>query len=281
VPHPACQGKLDGAVRRGDHRRPHGRRPNGDEMTAPLPAGTRFEHELREPVPDTMAGPELLPARMARAVARALPVDGAGLSLHDPGGLRTPLGASDATAGHAERLQFTFGGGPCLRAHDDGTTIAFDEAMIIRNWPQLHESLVGGTPFRAVLSVPLLPPLGPLVVLDLYLGDREAMLRLDRDDVEDVVVALTRMFVGVMRDPAERADEGNWWSGPDARRRTQVWQAMGMTSLGLHLEAGDALALLKAHAFAAGRVVDDVAADLVAGRITTEELGDPPGPVAG
>ena len=246
-------------------------------MTAPGPAGARFQAELQGPPPPELAGPELLPARMARAVTRTLGVDGAGLSLHDPGGLRTPLGASDALAGHAERLQFTYGVGPCLRAHDDGVMIAFDEADLARNWPQLHASLVGETPFRAVLSVPLLPPLGPLVVLDIYLRHPDDITRLDRSDVADVVVVLTRVLVDVMRAPSSPAAGRTWWSGPDAQGRTRVWQAMGMASVVLQLEPADALAVLKARAVATGRVVEDVAADLLAGRVTAQELGDPPG----
>ena len=250
-------------------------------MTAPGPAGSRFEHELRT-APTEFDGPELLPARMSRAVALALGVDGAGLSLHDPGGLRTPLGASDPLAALAERLQFTYGAGPALRAHDDGVTIAFDEADIRRNWAELHRSLMAGTPFRAVLSVPLLPPLGPLVVLDVYLRLAERMTRLDRDDVDDVVIALTRRLVEVMSAPAHAAEGGaTWWSGPDAQARTRVWQAMGMASVMLQLDPPDALAVLKARAFATGRVVDDVADDLLAGKLTVQELSMESGGAAG
>jgi hypothetical protein len=240
-------------------------------MTAPGPAGAQFERELAT-APTELDGPELLPARMARAAALALTVDGAGLSLHDPGGLRTPLGASDPTAALAERLQFTFGAGPAMRAHDDGVAIAFDEADIRRNWAELHASLMSGTPFRSVLSVPLLPPLGPLVVLDLYLRDPERMTALDRDAVEDVVVAVTRLLVRVMSAPSDPDDGATWWSGPDAQARTRVWQAMGMASVELQLEAPDALAVLKARAFAENRVVDELAEDLISGRLALHDL---------
>ncbi|MEU2350774.1 hypothetical protein [Modestobacter sp. NPDC049651] len=241
-------------------------------MTAPGPAASRFEHELRS-APHDLDGPELLPARMARAAALALGVDGAGLSLHDPGGLRTPLGASDPLAALAERLQFTFGAGPALRAHDDGVSIAFDEADIRRNWAELHRSLMADTPFRAVLSVPLLPPLGPVVVLDLYLRLPERMTRLDRAEVEDVVICLTRLLVEVMSAPASPEGGATWWSGPDAQSRTRVWQAMGMAAVLLRIDPADALEVLKAHAFSTDRVVDDVADDVIAGRLTAEELG--------
>jgi hypothetical protein len=187
-------------------------------------------------------------------------------------GLRTPIGASDPVASQAERLQFTHGAGPCLRAHDDGVTIAFDEALIARNWPELHEALIGDTPFRAVLSVPLLPPLGPLVVLDLYVREPGALPATDREDVEDVTIALTRaMVAAALGAPMQEGTRG-WWDGPDALRRARVWQAVGMVNVALGLDTPDALAVLRAHAFATGRVVDDIADDLVAGRLPLADL---------
>ena len=241
-------------------------------MSGPGPAAERFAAELDRVPPPELRGPEMLAARLARACVAALPVDGAGLSIHDLRGLRTPIGASDPTAALAERLQFTHGCGPCLRAHDDGVRIAFDEADIARNWPQLHDSLVAETPIRAVLSVPLLPPLGPLVVLDLYVRDPATLPATDREDVEEVTLALTRAMVDAALGQSVPAGGPGWWDAPDALRRARVWQATGMVNVALGLDSEDALAALKAHAFAAGRVVDDVADDLVTGRLALDVL---------
>ena len=126
-------------------------------------AADRFDQALAT-TPADLHGPELLPCRLARACTAALGVDGAGLSLH-VGMLRTPIGASDAQTAHAERLQFTVGDGPCLRAQDNGTVIAFSLEDIARNWPALWASMLNETTYGGVLSVPLPPPMGPLVVL--------------------------------------------------------------------------------------------------------------------
>ena len=239
------------------------------------PAGQRFTREFDQLPPPELRGPEMLAVRLARACVAALPVDGAGLSIHDLHGLRTPIGASDPVASQAERLQFTHCEGPCLRAHDDGVAIAFDEAAIARNWPQLRDALVGETPFSAVLSVPLLPPLGPVVVLDLYVRDAEGLPATDREDVEEVTIAVTRaMVAAALGAPVEEGRRG-WWDGPDALRRARVWQATGMVNVALGLDTADALAVLRAHAFATGRVVDDLADDLVEGRMPLEELRAP------
>jgi hypothetical protein len=239
------------------------------------PAGQRFTREFDQLPPPELRGPEMLAVRLARACVAALPVDGAGLSLHDLHGLRTPIGASDPAAAQAERLQFTHGEGPCMRAHDDGTAIAFDEALLARNWPDLQEALLGETPFRAVLSLPLLPPLGPVVVLDLYVRDPDVLPATDREDVEDVTIAVTRaMVAAALGAPVEEGRRG-WWDGPDALRRARVWQATGMVNVALGLDTEDALAALRAHAFATGQVIDDLADDLVEGRVTLDALRVP------
>ncbi|WP_222263452.1 hypothetical protein [Modestobacter marinus] len=234
------------------------------------PAGERFERALHSLPPPELRGPEMLPTRLARAAVAALPVDGAGLSIHAIDGMRTPIGASDRRAADAERLQFTHGAGPCIRAHDDGEMIRFDEGDIARNWPTLHESLVEETHFRAVLSVPLLPPLGPLVVLDLYVREPDRLATVDRREVEDVTVGVTRAMVSATIGGPDGARR--WWEGPDALRRARVWQATGLINVALRVDTADALAMLKAHAFATGRVVDDVGDDLVEGRLSLETL---------
>ena len=60
--------------------------------------------------------------------------------------------------------------------------------------------------------------------------------------------------------------------GPHAQRRANVWQAMGLVGISFGLDATDAIATMRASAIAAGRVVDDVAADIVAGRLVPADL---------
>ncbi|RBY82859.1 hypothetical protein DQ238_02260 [Geodermatophilus sp. TF02-6] len=233
-------------------------------------AAERFDHALGTSPPE-LTGAGLLPSRLARACALALTVDGAGLSLH-VGALRTPIGASDEVTGYAERLQFTLGDGPCLRAYDDGATIAFDPDDIERNWPGLWASLLTDTPFRAVLSVPLPPPMGPLVVLDLYVRDPAALVLLDRAEVEAVASCTTHELAVTVTGPEFPDDGSGWLDGPDARRRAQVWQAMGLVGIAFDLDGPDAIATMQAAALASGRVVDDIAEDIVTGRLTPQDL---------
>jgi hypothetical protein len=233
-------------------------------------AAERFDKALASS-PTGLDGPDLLPARLARACATALGVDGAGLSLH-VGVLRTPIGASDAQTAHAERLQFTVGDGPCLRAQDNGTVIAFSLEDIARNWPALWASLLDETTYRGVLSVPLPPPMGPLVVLDVYVRDPAGLTSLDRADVQEVARVITQELAVTVSGPEFPDDGSSWLEGPDAQRRANVWQAMGLVGISFGLDAADAIAAMRAAAISAGRVVDDVAEDIVAGRLVPADL---------
>jgi hypothetical protein len=243
----------------------------------PTPPADRFD-EAFEAQGDEAAAPELLPARVARACADALPIDGAGLSLH-AGALRVPIGASSEVAAHAERMQFTFGDGPCLRAHDTGRAIDFAPADIERNWPDLYAALMADSPYRGVLSLPLPEPLGPTVVLDLWVHQPSTLPGLDRRDVDAVLHRATGELARSLREGPRIAEAGSsWLENADALRRSSTWQAVGLVSMALVLDTPDALEVVRAAAVTAGRSVDDVAHDLLTGALEPLDLAAAPVP---
>ena len=240
-------------------------------------AADRFDAALEAQCADG-APPELLPARVARACADALPVDGAGLTLH-AGALRVPIGASSAAAAQAERMQFTFGDGPCLRAHDTGRAIDFAPADIERNWPDLYAALMTDSPYRGVLSLPLPEPLGPTVVLDLWVHRPSTLPGLDRADVEAVMRKATAELARSLREGERVTDAGSTWlENEDALRRSSTWQAVGLVGMALILDTPDALEVVRAAAVTSGRSVDDVARDLLTGALLPLDLGAAPVP---
>src|SRR3954468_5149909 len=95
----------------------------------------RFEEALTSVTETGLDGPELLPTRLARAVARMLPVDGAGLSLSGPEGERPPPGAASEHAGVPDRLQFAVGGGPCMTAQEPHEPVFALHGDLQRRWP--------------------------------------------------------------------------------------------------------------------------------------------------
>src|SRR3954449_4260835 len=74
----------------------------------------RFQAALRGMHQPGLAGPELLPVRLARATARTLQVNGAGISVLDGGQQPFRLGASSDATALAERLPPTPRGGARL-----------------------------------------------------------------------------------------------------------------------------------------------------------------------
>lgn len=233
----------------------------------------RFASALAEVSDPALAGPELLPARLARACARTLAVDDAGLSLVDGSQQRVPLGASSDVAEVAERLQFTVGTGPCMAAQETREPVFAVEEELRRRWPVFTQLLVGKTPFRAVVALPLQPALAGAGAIDLYFRTSAEVLDLDVFDA----MAVGELVTSALSDAAVWSDwapaEGpEWMHGPAPERRAAVWEAMGKLSVELELSAPDALSLIRAHAYAAGVTVDDVAADLLSGRLTACDL---------
>lgn len=220
-----------------------------------------------------LEGPELLPVRLARATARMLRVDGAGISLTDVSGRRVPLGASSEESSSAERFQFTTGEGPCTTAQETGEPIFAVEEDLQRRWPVFADLLLGETPFRAVVALPLPPTLAGNGAMDLFFVRPDEVTELDVFEAmavgELVTSALSDAAVWSQWSAAEGPD---WLHGPQPHRRAAVWAAMGRLCVDLDLTVPAALDLMRAHAYGSGRSVDDVAADLLADRLDPAEL---------
>nr|WP_240895258.1 GAF and ANTAR domain-containing protein [Kineococcus siccus] len=223
-------------------------------------------------------GGELLPSVLARAAAAVLNADGAGLSLMSGPGLRLPLGASDDDAATAERLQFTIGEGPCFEAFAAGRPVTVTAGKLQERWPSLAPEHLGRTPYRAGLSVPLRQGAERFGVLDLYLRGATA------PEGHDVIAAqlIAEVVAGVLLETiGPDAGEGDapspgspsaWLDSPAIRRRRDVWVAVGMANLKLHLSSDDALATLRGHAYASGQTLDELAREVVQDRFDLQEL---------
>jgi hypothetical protein len=220
----------------------------------------------------------LLPDRLARAAAEVLRVDGAGLSVQFGAHGRCPLGASSADVGRAERLQFTVGDGPCLLALATGHPQFLVAEDLRRRWPVFADRLLAQTPFRGIVALPVRHALAGTGAIDLFLVDQSAVARLDVFDA----VAVGDLVSAALTDAAvwstwSEAEGPAWLHSPSATRRAAVWQAVALTSAALDLGAPDALALLRGQAATAARTVDQVAGDLVSGRLAPADLVDRPG----
>ena len=222
---------------------------------------------------DELPGAELLPERLAHACARVLPVDGAGISLFFLSDRRLPLGASDPMSGEAERLQFTVGDGPCLTAHAAGEPVLADEGTIRSRWPGFYDALVTRTSIRGTISLPLRGQLRGIGALDLYVIPPLEVGSVSLQDaliISGEVVAVLQEQSQQMRD--RRAGGPAWLDAPAAERRSMVWQAIGFVNAALEMSSPDALALLRAHAYAEGSTLDELAARVLSRDVPIDEL---------
>ena len=225
-----------------------------------------------------VAGPELLPVRLARACAGVLPVAGVGISTFGPPGLRIPVGPSDDDAATAERLQFTTGEGPCLDAHALSRSVLATESLIAQRWPQFHASLVDRTPFRAIAAIPWPGALQGAGTMDFLFHRSADLAGADIGDMDAVVARVAHILDTDSEVAFSPLGPGPVWlnASPVSSRNTVVI-AMGMLNVALQVSTPDALALLRARAYASNRTVDDIAVDVVDRRLSTDELRMPAG----
>jgi hypothetical protein len=242
---------------------------------SPVTIAGRFQEALTEAEEPGLEGPELLPVRLARAAARMLEVDGAGISLSDASGRRVPLGASSEEASDAERLQFTTGEGPCTTAQEMGEPVFAVEEDLQRRWPVFADLLLEETPFRAVVALPLPAALAGNGAIDLFFVRPDEVTELDVFEA----LAVGELVTSALSDAAvwsewSAAEGPDWLHGPQTNRRVAVWEAMGRIGVDLEVTAPAALDLMRAYAYGSGRSIDDVAADLLAERLQPAQLQD-------
>ncbi len=230
----------------------------------------RFREALSDAEAPGLTGPELLPVRLAVAAARMLKVDGTGISGTDAAGRRVPLGASSEEVSAAERLQFTTGGGPCMTAQETRSPVFALDEDLLRRWPLFADLLLGRTAFRAVVALPLRPGPAGDGAMDLFFTRSHEVTDLDVFEA----TAVGELVTSALSEAAVWSpDTGpEWLHGPSPHRRAAVWEALGMLDVDLGIAAPAALALMRAHAYGSDRSVDDVAGDLLTGRLHTAQL---------
>jgi hypothetical protein len=207
--------------------------------------------------------------RLCRAAARALPASGAGVSVMTEGGMRGVAAATDSVSQALEELQWTLGEGPCIDAFASRRPVLEPDLgdRTLSRWPgyvpAAHEHGV-----RAVFAFPLQVGAARLGVMDVYRRDPGSL------SPESLAQALTfaELAVATMLDGQEKAPNGEAATGLDLALDSHhvVYQAQGMTMVDLGVPLTDAMARLRAHAYALDRPLREVARDIVAGRLRLE-----------
>lgn len=205
--------------------------------------------------------------RMCVACVDLLGVTGAGVSLMTGGSSGATIGVSGELAARVEEWQFSLGEGPCREA------LANDRPIMVADladgnghaaqWPVFGET-VQEVGIRAIFAFPFRLGGRPIGVLDLF-RDRAGLLSREQMRVASALADLAGTLLDL--DPA--AIDQNTVEEP--AYRFEVHQATGMVAAQLSVSAQEALARLRARAFAQERTVSELAADVVNRRIRFAE----------
>jgi hypothetical protein len=209
---------------------------------------------------------------LCRVAAEVTGMDGAGIMLLSGDVPQASFCTSNDVSALIEDLQYTLGEGPCVDAHRQGM-VALEPDLahpLVARWPAFAPpALAGGA--RAVFGFPVRVGASRLGALNLY---RATPGRLSDEQHADAVVmtaVAARAILAAQVDapPGQLAAEIE----AEVNFHPVIHQAVGMVSAQLDITVGEALVRLRAYAFRTGRLVGDVAVDIVARRL---RLGDDP-----
>ncbi len=207
-------------------------------------------------VRDTRPGE--IPARICAVAVELLPVTGASVSLC-AGGMPVRLTATDERAARLAEIQANLGDGPSHRAGKTGTPVLAPDLASVRDarrWPFFaHEATAAGV--RAVYALPLGSDRICVGTLDFYRDTAGALTERELRAAECVARMVTLSLTGLSTKP---------WLGRLLADYDEVHQATGMIMAQLRVGADEALARLRAYAFAQGRTALTAAREVLAQR---------------
>jgi hypothetical protein len=210
--------------------------------------------------------------RLCTAATRTLQASGAAVSLVTRDGAYGLAAASDPLSADLEELQFTVGEGPSIEAHTSRRPVLLpdlnDGAMT--RWPG-YSPAARDRGVQAMFAFPLQVGAAGLGVLDVHRRQTGSL------SSELLARALTFAEVAVqtLLDGQAEAPAGHLAGSLERALDSQValYQAQGMVMVELGISIGDAMARLRAFAYAAGRPLHDVARDVVEGRLQLDRDG--------
>lgn len=204
-------------------------------------------------------------AALCRAAVVRLGVDGASVTAVSGPVAREPVFASDEVSARLEEFQFTTGEGPGADDFRLGSPMLIPELdSVAARWPGFVSAAVAAGA-QAIFSFPLQAGAIQGGVLSLY---RARPGPLGAEELADALVfadialqLLLDVSSGIIGSPGYQPLDGV----PGAR--AEVHQATGMISVQLGVSLEEAFARLRAHAFASGAALGDVAGDVVRRRL--------------
>jgi hypothetical protein len=208
-----------------------------------------------------------LPERLCRACVEVLGAEGGAITLAPTRPERLTLDSSDGTSARIEDLQEVLGEGPGQDAFVEGRpVVAHVDGSRGGPFPMFTELAGDIAGPVTVWAIPMHPSGTTIGVITLYrtTGDLQYSL-------EDAQFLADAVGAALLDDSSE--SRGNRYAAWADRAR--VHQAVGMTVAQLAISPDDALAILRAHAFAEGTTLEVIATDVVERRLdfTNQDQG--------
>lgn len=239
---------------------------------------TRFATALRTAAeqPDPLRRPAVL----CGLCAKELDLSGSSITVSDGSDdVRATWWSSDPVAARLAEAQYSLGDGPCRSALSlNAPVLATDLAQgpDARRWPVFAQQAVE-LGVRAVFSLPLGSAASVIGTLDLY-SERAGLLsarklRFGLLVADAITMALIEAHVQSEETQHESLDRGgftSWLEGAEADH-TEIHQATGVIMYNLGLDAQQALARLRAHAFSHGQGLSEAARDVILRRVVLDE----------
>jgi hypothetical protein len=194
-----------------------------------------------------------------------LSASGAGVSVVTGSGTREIIFATDQVSARIEELQVSLGEGPCVDVWSSRLPVIEEDLSRTspERWPMfVPAARAAGA--AAVFAMPLQVGLSRVGALDLYRDEPGGLSAADLSDAARLGDAVTHVLLRLEQYDV-RADAE---IGP--RLSAEIYQAAGMVTVQLEVDITEALARLRAHAYAEERPLWEVARDVVTRRLRIE-----------
>jgi GAF domain-containing protein len=207
------------------------------------------------------AAEQPLTNRLCEACRVMLGADTAAITIENTSPNRVTLCATNDIAARLEDVQDLVGEGPGRDAFVSGfPVIASLDREAERRWPLFASSARRAIGPLTIYAFPMRPGSAVLGVLTLTRCDQDGL----DEDLPMAQFLSDAVGAALLRDPLSQADlteSGSWAS------RSEVHQATGIVVAQLRVPVDDALALLKAHAYAHDLLLEDVARLVIERRV--------------
>jgi hypothetical protein len=195
-----------------------------------------------------------------------LSASGAGVSVVTGSGTREIIFATNEVSAQIEELQVSLGEGPCIDAWSSRLPVIEEDLSRTspERWP-VFAPAARAAGAAAVFAMPLQVGMSRVGALDLYRDEPGGLSAADLTDAVRLGDAVTQVLLRL-----EAYDGGVEAAEISPTLSAEIYQAAGMVTVQLEVDIPEALARLRAHAYAEERPLWEVARDVVARRLRLE-----------